>query len=55
MNINSQVRTAASDGLRLTSAEERLKELGINLPSPPGPFGAYVEAVQTGNKLILDC
>ncbi len=53
MNINSQVRTAASDGLRLASAEERLKELGINLPSPPEPFGAYVEAVQTGNLLFL--
>jgi len=53
MNINSQVRTAASDGLRLASAEERLKELGISLPSPPEPFGAYVEAVQTGNLLFL--
>ena len=53
MDINSQVRTAASDGLRLASAEERLKELGINLPSPPEPFGAYVEAVQTGNLLFL--
>jgi len=26
-----------------TSAEQRLKELGIQLPSPPRPFGAYVE------------
>jgi len=35
------------------SAERRLKELGISLPAPPAPFGAYVEAVQTGNLLFL--
>jgi enamine deaminase RidA (YjgF/YER057c/UK114 family) len=37
----------------LASAEQRLKELGIQLPAPPEPFGAYVEAVQTGNLLFL--
>lgn len=37
----------------ITSAEHRLKELGIELPAPPEPFGAYVEAVQTGNLLFL--
>jgi enamine deaminase RidA (YjgF/YER057c/UK114 family) len=35
------------------SAERRLKELGIDLPAPPEPFGAYVEAVRTGNLLFL--
>jgi enamine deaminase RidA (YjgF/YER057c/UK114 family) len=35
------------------NAERRLKELGIELPPPPTPFGAYVEAVQTGNLLFL--
>jgi enamine deaminase RidA (YjgF/YER057c/UK114 family) len=34
-------------------AEQRLQELGINLPEPPEPFGTYVEAVQTGNLLFL--
>jgi hypothetical protein len=34
-------------------AEQRLKELGINLPAPPEPFGIYAEAVQTGNLLFL--
>jgi enamine deaminase RidA (YjgF/YER057c/UK114 family) len=34
-------------------AERRLQELGIELPSPPTPFGSYVEAVQTGNLLFL--
>ena len=35
------------------SAERRLRNLGIALPSPPHPLGAYVEAVQTGNLLFL--
>jgi enamine deaminase RidA (YjgF/YER057c/UK114 family) len=34
-------------------AEQRLRDLGIELPAPPEPFGAYVEAVQTGNLLFL--
>lgn len=34
-------------------AEQRLKELGIELPAPPEAFGTYVEAVQTGNLLFL--
>jgi enamine deaminase RidA (YjgF/YER057c/UK114 family) len=38
---------------RPVSAEQRLKELGIKLPTPPEPFGTYVEAVQTGNLLFL--
>jgi enamine deaminase RidA (YjgF/YER057c/UK114 family) len=38
---------------RPVSAEQRLKDLGINLPTPPEPFGTYVEAVQTGNLLFL--
>lgn len=38
---------------RSGSAEERLKELGIELPAPPEPFGTYAEAVQAGNLLFL--
>jgi enamine deaminase RidA (YjgF/YER057c/UK114 family) len=30
-----------------------LRELGIQLPPPPEPFGAYAEAVQTGNLLFV--
>jgi enamine deaminase RidA (YjgF/YER057c/UK114 family) len=37
----------------MTSAEQRLKELGIALPAPPEPFGAYAEAVQAGSLLFL--
>src|SRR5580693_5316644 len=35
------------------SAEQRLKDLGIELPAPPQPFGIYAEAVQTGKLLFL--
>jgi len=38
---------------RPASAEQRLKELGIVLPTPPEPFGIYAEAVETGNLLFL--
>src|SRR5262249_18954145 len=31
----------------------RLKELGVTLPAPPTPLGAYVEASDTGNLLFL--
>jgi enamine deaminase RidA (YjgF/YER057c/UK114 family) len=40
-------------GARLASAERRLKDLNVQLPAPPEPFGTYVEAVQTGNLLFL--
>jgi enamine deaminase RidA (YjgF/YER057c/UK114 family) len=43
----------ADESSPLTGAEQRLKELGIKLPSPPQPFGTYAEAVQTGNLLFL--
>jgi enamine deaminase RidA (YjgF/YER057c/UK114 family) len=35
------------------SAERRLQDLGITLPNPPHPLGAYVEAIQSGNLLFL--
>jgi enamine deaminase RidA (YjgF/YER057c/UK114 family) len=38
---------------RPPTAEEKLKELGVELPAPPEPFGIYAEAVQTGNLLFL--
>jgi enamine deaminase RidA (YjgF/YER057c/UK114 family) len=41
------------EAARPANAEQRLKELGIDLPMPPEPFGTYVEAVQTGNLLFL--
>jgi enamine deaminase RidA (YjgF/YER057c/UK114 family) len=35
------------------NAERRLKDLGIQLPDVPTPFGPYVETVQTGNLLFF--
>ncbi len=37
----------------LSTAEQKLKQLGLELPAPPEPFGVYAEAVQTGNLLFL--
>ena len=33
--------------------DSRLAELGISLPTPPTPLGAYVECSDTGNLLFL--
>jgi enamine deaminase RidA (YjgF/YER057c/UK114 family) len=41
------------DNSNSAGAEKRLKQLGIELPAPPEPFGIYAEAVQTGNLLFL--
>ena len=35
------------------SPEARLRELGIELPTPPASAGAYVPSVRTGNLLVL--
>jgi enamine deaminase RidA (YjgF/YER057c/UK114 family) len=36
-----------------SSAEQRLKNLGLELPTPPAPFGIYAEAVRTDSLLFL--
>jgi enamine deaminase RidA (YjgF/YER057c/UK114 family) len=51
--MNTNPKMAIGEESRPVSAEQRLKELGIKLPAPPEPFGAYAEAVQTGNLLFL--
>ncbi len=35
------------------SPEQRLRDLGIELPSPPEPLGAYVRTVQSGRLLFF--
>lgn len=37
----------------MTTAEQRVKELGLDLPPPPGAAGNYVGGVQTGTLLFL--
>jgi len=53
MNTDSKDKIVSGDGSRLATAEQRLTQLGIDLPTPPEPFGIYAEAVQTGNLLFL--
>jgi enamine deaminase RidA (YjgF/YER057c/UK114 family) len=33
--------------------EDKLKELGLTLPTPPQPAGAYVRAKRTGNLIFV--
>jgi enamine deaminase RidA (YjgF/YER057c/UK114 family) len=47
------VNAAVKPDSQVASAEQRLQDLGIELPAPPEPFGSYAEAVQTGNLLFL--
>ena len=51
--MSTNFRDQAATGTPPASAEQRLNDLGIQLPSPPEPFGTYAEAVQTGNLLFL--
>jgi enamine deaminase RidA (YjgF/YER057c/UK114 family) len=51
-NAAASARQSRTDQ-KSSTAEQRLKELGIQLPSPPTPFGTYAEAVRTGNLLFL--
>src|SRR6202047_2976743 len=53
MNTGSKDKILSGDGSRLTTAEQRLRQLGIKLPAPPEPFGIYAEALQTGKLLFL--
>ena len=54
MKTNSSKKPAANSKVSAAAgAERRLKDLGIQLPAPPEPFGTYAEAVQTGNLLFL--
>src|SRR6266446_3898311 len=47
-SMESKARITTKDGLG-----SRLSELGIVLPAPPTPLGAYVESSDTGNLLFL--
>jgi enamine deaminase RidA (YjgF/YER057c/UK114 family) len=42
-----------TDRSKSANAEQRLKDLGITLPPPPKPLGAYIETLQTANLLFL--
>src|SRR6266436_6341852 len=53
MNTDAKEKTLSGNSSRLATAEKRLRQLGIELPAPPEPFGIYAEAVQTGNLIFL--
>jgi enamine deaminase RidA (YjgF/YER057c/UK114 family) len=53
MNTGSKDKHSGVDSSRPATAEQRLVQLGIKLPTPPEPFGIYAEAVQTGTLLFL--
>ena len=37
----------------MSQAEERLRQMGLELPTPPSPAGSYVPAMRTGNLVFL--
>jgi enamine deaminase RidA (YjgF/YER057c/UK114 family) len=43
----------ARNGKKPANLSSRISELGIVLPAPPTPLGAYVETSDTGNLLFL--
>ncbi|ABF39846.1 Endoribonuclease L-PSP [Candidatus Koribacter versatilis Ellin345] len=47
--MKTTTQTTVAEG----KPEQRLKELGIELPAAPRPFGTYAEAVQTGNLVFV--
>jgi enamine deaminase RidA (YjgF/YER057c/UK114 family) len=53
MNTTPSEQRIETTRSQSTSAEQRLRDLSIDLPAPPAPFGVYLEAVQTGNLLFL--
>src|ERR1700681_3176055 len=53
MSTGSKDTLSGVDSPSPATAEQRLRQLGIKLPTPPEPFGIYAEAVQTGNLLFL--
>src|SRR5258706_4963968 len=53
MNTGTKDKRLGVESSRRATAEQRLRQLGIKLPTPPEPFGIYAEAVQTGNLLFL--
>lgn len=38
---------------KVSSAEKRITDLGINVPPVPQPLGAYTETVQSGRRLFV--
>lgn len=53
MNCENTKGPASSDSAASEMIDERLKDLGIELPPASSPVANYVNAVQTGNLIFL--
>jgi hypothetical protein len=53
MNTALTKQIATRNGSAEARAERRLKDLDIDLPAPPEPFGIYAETAQSGSLLFL--
>jgi enamine deaminase RidA (YjgF/YER057c/UK114 family) len=53
MKVKLKTKITPRKVSQAAGAERKLKELKIELPAPPEPFGMYAEAVRTGNLLFL--
>jgi enamine deaminase RidA (YjgF/YER057c/UK114 family) len=51
--MEERMRVPSGDLAEADNPASRLDKLGIILPAPPVPLGAYVEACETGNLLFL--
>src|SRR5258706_14318169 len=51
--VRGQIADSAKESIiPPVTAEENLRQLGLELPDPPAPVGAYVTWVRTGNLLV---
>jgi hypothetical protein len=50
-STGESVTAADGEVSRSSGAEQRLRELAIQLPLPPAPIGIYAETVQTMRRL----
>jgi len=53
MNQSEPEKTHITEAGRTTGPGSRLRELGVALPAPPSPLGAYVETSCVGSLLFV--
>ncbi len=53
MNQSEPEKANITAAERTTGAGSRLRDLGLDLPAPPSPLGAYVETSRAGSLLFV--
>src|ERR1700739_1475893 len=53
MNQSEPEKTSTTDAELTIGAGSRLRGLGVGLPAPPSPLGAYVETSRAGSLLFV--